>query len=211
MAPATTETADTEALALATQQAREEIQREAEQKSYEMAEFEDARLNQPQFDRERTRRNIERSRRDADSGRSEFLAKIDQIIQRHGSRAGSRIIQLLAETPGQLNESIRNDVLLALDRGAVKYNRSRKIALFRAYGVPEVIILEHLAHHEAKNITRRNGPRDENEAALRAARQLLRVPLDARERPVRTDGSGVRATTARVAFPSGKESGRAPQ
>jgi hypothetical protein len=54
---------------------------------------------------------------------------------------------------------------------------TRVVQQLRACGLPETKILDYLANEQRKRIPARNGPRDDDDALIRAAAQLMKIQL----------------------------------
>ena len=156
----------------ATQKAIEQIQREAEAKRIEKAEAEALVAQQPALEKQREADAIKAIEED----RAGFRDELRQLLSTLGEGAGPRIWELAesryAEPPPGSEQAIAKE----LRRHGLKLSRSGRIALFRSHGLPEPIILSELVRDQLKAIAARNGPRDRNEAIIRAARQLLAAP-----------------------------------
>jgi hypothetical protein len=134
---------------------------------------------------EQDRRDVERRRyelwartvHDADLDRAPFLAELRGLVERLGIHAGPQIDQLCdrygRETLDEIDERARK----AMSGPMLRMNRNQRIHELRFIGWPETLILDELTAGQAKNIAARNGPRNQDEARVRAAQLLLAAPL----------------------------------
>jgi hypothetical protein len=161
------------------QQAWDDIRREAERKAAERAELERLKKAAPvlmQRDhRRRTVERLERARDRADADRTPFRVDLARLVELLGDRAAPRIRSLCDRYGRDTLPEIEEYVATAIGNVS-RYDVRGRIEVCRRYGLPEALILEGLAQDQARDIEARDGPRDESEALVRAARALLAVP-----------------------------------
>ncbi|MBX6315069.1 MAG: hypothetical protein IRY99_19465, partial [Isosphaeraceae bacterium] len=164
-----------------TRQIWEDIQREALRREDERKDLEDLKRTQPLREARQLRAHaaerIAKARREALAERIAFRKELTQILRRLGSRAAPKIREL-----GQ--RYTRSTIPEIEDRVAKAYGKLPqndylgRIAAARHYGLPEIRILDDLARVQTLNIVARNGPRNEDDALIRAARMLLAIPVN---------------------------------
>jgi hypothetical protein len=125
----------------------------------------------------RLQMQIAEALKQADEDRPRFLAELKRLLDQRGNRSYTEIEDLCLrygrDTMAQIDEKVHQ----VLASTAARLGRNQRVNLLRYYGLPETRILDYLYNAESKNITKRNGPRNQEEALMRAARQLLAVPL----------------------------------
>ncbi len=190
-----------------TEDVQAEIQREAQRRHAERAELREIIAQQPEIERrkqliERRKQLQERIERERvarvqiENERASFHAQLRKLVRLPDMKGGSAIWTLCKQHYAEPSSAIEESVAEALRGRAARWSSFRRIALFRSHGVPEPVILEHLAREHMSNIVARRGPDNEYEAIVWAARQLLAVPLPSEKH---TTPSPSRATAR--AFP----------
>jgi hypothetical protein len=113
-----------------------------------------------------------------------FREELREVLRTQGDRAGPDI-DGLAKRYGYDSDPNR----YAQAHHVWRYTRlsqSEKVKLIRSLELPESVILDFLSDDIHPKVLARNGPRNESEVRVLAAKQLLRYPLprpDAGERP----------------------------
>jgi hypothetical protein len=148
----------------------EQIRREAELKK---AEQEDLAQLKPRL---RVSELVEAIRK-AQADRPAFHDELRQVIRSHPNDAGDRIDDLCEVYGRSTLPEIRAFVLLALKKPPPRWSSQDKVEMMRSSGLPEPMILDNLARHVHNySLNARNGPRNEDEVRVEAARQLLAMP-----------------------------------
>lgn len=176
------------------QRAHEEILRESERIQAEKAEMARLRARQAEVDRLRNLQaeeiRLQQAREAqirAQKGRDAFRAELLQALRRHGDRAGPHILEIAERyhvEPGMTVEQAIKDTLS--EQRAGKLGRSQRVAILRAHGLPEPLVLGDLIHLEERraqgsNLRRTAAGRANSVnygAVVRATRQLLALPPD---------------------------------
>ena len=130
----------------------------------------------------RLKMQLNEAMRQADEDRPKFQAELKRILllQKPANKAGPEIMQLCERYGRDTMIEIEEVVRKALNGPAAPASsrpRNERVNHLRILGLPESRILDYLANIQAKNISTRNGPRDHDEALVRAAKQLLTIPL----------------------------------
>jgi hypothetical protein len=153
------------------------IRKEAALRRAEIARLERIKANQPENDRRRAQlirtQQLDRARRLANATRARFLEDLADILHTAGRRSATKIYAYIEPDLVDIEQGVSDELAKALRRLEGRIDRRQRIALFRSYGIPEPLILEYLWKHERRRIPQRGGPRDEAEALVRAANQLL--------------------------------------
>jgi hypothetical protein len=160
----------------------EEIRQEAEQRRAEREQMEaliptvEAQqiVDQERGDADKT----DRARQRAETDRVPYREALRKAIDRHGDDAGPTIRALAGKHVTKILDDDKKDLIRALKEHAGRLDRNGRVALYRSFGLPEASILETLALAEVRNFRARNGPKNLDDAYVRAARQLLAVPLE---------------------------------
>jgi hypothetical protein len=153
----------------------DEIQREADQKRAELQ----ARAEMKPLAR---RRLDDELRRTAQSERIPFRNALRSVLNSRGKNKGAAIERLCEQFGRQTSSTIHDQVTQVLFRSASRLDRPALVDMMRGHGLPEPIILDYLAREIHYTINSRNGPRDENEVRVRAARVLLSIPVAPRKK-----------------------------
>ncbi|HEV3121278.1 MAG TPA: hypothetical protein VGY53_05225, partial [Isosphaeraceae bacterium] len=134
---------------------------------------------------EEDRREAERRQNDlvtqainkAEADRPRFRADLQRVLARFGDRSAPEIDRLMdrydMEPPKAIEEYARNLV----KQMAGRTSRQQHVDLLRMAGLPETRVLDYLCQWEKRNLHARNGPRNEDEVLVRAARLLISVPV----------------------------------
>jgi hypothetical protein len=128
-------------------------------------------------------RRLDRNRQETESDRISFREDLRQAVERFGSKAGPAIRVITQKHVVEASPDVERNMERALKNAAGRLDWASRIHLRRAHGLPEALILEVLAEDEMRNTRARNGPRNEDEALVRAAKQLLNVPIAPPPRP----------------------------
>jgi hypothetical protein len=145
---------------------REVAEREADQEAMALLKPEARRLEE-----------IERPRRQFEE-RLAFRKDLYAILKAGGSGAGRRIEELCDQYGCELAPDHQRAVTAGLRRSRARPTRHDRVSLLRSYGVPEPAILEDLARSLDRRLRNaRGGLRDPDDVRLRAARELLAIPL----------------------------------
>jgi hypothetical protein len=135
---------------------------------------EEAARKQAEILESRTTRQVEiRSRRYEE--RVKFREELREILRVHGNKAGDEIDRL-ARRHGYEADS---DEIIRVDRiwRGARLSQQAKVRMIRSLDVPEVVLLDKLSDNLAGKVNTRDGPRNENDVRVRAARQLLSYDL----------------------------------
>lgn len=113
-----------------------------------------------------------------EEGRADFLRELSGTLKGRRSSAGPEIVALCARYGRSIpkDAEIRAHQILKTAQG-YRLEPKARVELLRDLGWPEAMILDELAHAQAREIGRRNGPKNRSEALTVAARILLSVPL----------------------------------
>jgi len=153
-----------------------EIQREAAERE---AEMEEMKRLKPEA---RRLQELEAPVRAHDQ-RIAFRKELYQILKAGGNDAGPRIDALCDQYGREVPTDQRTAVTKRLRHASDRSTRQDRVALLRAYDVPEPAILDDLARYWDKRIRNaRGGVRDHEEVRVKAAWQLLSFPLPPRPR-----------------------------
>ena len=160
--------------------AEREIQEEAERRRIERAEMARLREKIPELDARRLRE----VRQENESRREDYRSEVQALLQREGGDAAAHAIwSLTLGDPRQGTSEAKQAIAQELERSTKRLNRSGRISLYRKHGLPEPDILVALVQEELARMPSRDGPRTPEEAVLRAARNLLTLPIVARSHP----------------------------
>ncbi len=174
--PASSENPPTEAIL-------RDIQREAEQKGAQQEELE--RLK-PQAQALLAAEAVARVQEE----RAPFREELRQLVKDMGTNAGPEINRICdqygRESPPGAQETYRRLLRVSSPR----MTRQATVDLMRACGIPEPLILDHLAHQFHKLLNTRGGPRDTHEVRVFAARALLAIPLPPTRKPATRPTAG---------------------
>jgi hypothetical protein len=112
-----------------------------------------------------------------DEDRPKFRAELQQILESKGNMAGNDIRKLCDRYGLGTLPEIEEFMKRSVNGRGEKLRRADRIRLLRYCGLPESMVLGDLANSEVLNIGARGGPRNQAETWVRAARQLLKLPL----------------------------------
>jgi hypothetical protein len=160
-----------------TQKALDAIRAESVRRRAEIARLERIKARQPENDRRRARliraEKLERARREAKAARRPFLEGLAEMVRIPGWQRADKIYAHMNANMVEIDQVVADELAKDLMRWEGRINRRERVALFRSHGIPEALILEYLWNKEKRRIPERGGPRDEAEALVLAARQLL--------------------------------------
>ena len=128
-----------------------------------------------------------RVRLERDRERSEFRNDLWRALQGQNGRPGPAIRDLCDRQGVAMGASWRKGIPPGGMVSTVAGRRDR-IEQLRQEGQSEAAILDDLICREDRNRVARTGPKTQEEVVIRAARQLLAVPLDTAPRQPRTGG-----------------------
>jgi hypothetical protein len=178
-----------EDLAARTKRINEDISREAtlraaeEKRKQQLEAMKPLWREQSIIDAQRRRQQeIREALEMVEEDRPKFRASLQEILSTsRNTQATAHSITLLCNQYGmEALEEIEQLADRSISLGpAARYRRADKVRHFRRCGFSEARILDILAADERKNISAKTGPRNEAEAIIRGARQLLSVPLAA--------------------------------
>jgi len=119
----------------------------------------------------------------AEAKRTSFHDDLRQAIKDLGKNAGPEIEKLCVRHGRETMKDVWVTYRHALRLAPKAYTSRWKVEMMRSIGLPETLILDDLAHGFHHQINSRSGPRDQNEVRVRAARELLSVPVASTKRP----------------------------
>jgi hypothetical protein len=137
-------------------------------------------------------KEAQKQRQEVEADRDAFRAELRAIVDRLGEKAGPSIRELTQKHFVPVPPNLEKKVERALQNGVGRLDAKARLQLRRTYGLPEPLILEELAAEEMRKISARTGPRNADEAFVRAARQLLAVPITAPPPPETRNSSVTR-------------------
>ena len=124
----------------------------------------------------RRREEVLELRRAIEGDRPAFHDELRRILQARGEDQSRAIEQLSFQHGRSAPPDAADEAHRAIENRFAWLGRNDRIRRLRGFGVPEAWILDYLRHRESRNILARDGPRDEAEALVRAAGQLIAVP-----------------------------------
>jgi hypothetical protein len=157
------------------EQFEQDLRREAEEKQIEMREMEAIK-------RDASSLELREIYQRAQDERIPFLKELRFRVQTLGMKAGPEIRNLCTQYGRNTSPIIEERVVRELNR-KVRLSYPAKVELMRQLGLPETMILDLLSKEMDHLRTTRNGPRDQNEVRVLAARILLNVPFPPRSTP----------------------------
>ncbi|MEO6810993.1 MAG: hypothetical protein ABI353_17925 [Isosphaeraceae bacterium] len=160
----------------------DDIQRESRRKQAEIDKLNQLKREAPVRARlEERRRDFERlrqARTQVEADRLEFQGELRTLLKQFGSRSAP-FIQKLSDRYGRSTQpEFTTAAAKAMSELAVS-DRLGRIRVGRLAGLPEPSILDILIQYEIRQMASRNGPRNINDALIRAAKVSLAVPLPA--------------------------------
>jgi hypothetical protein len=160
----------------------DDIQREARRKQAAINEMNELKQEAPErLRQEERRRDFERlrqARTQVEADRLEFQAELRTILKQFGNRSAP-LIQKLSDRYGRSTQpEIADAAAKALSELSVN-DRVGRVRAGRRAGLPEPSILDLLIKYEILQMASRNGPRNINDALIRAAKVSLAIPLPA--------------------------------
>jgi hypothetical protein len=159
----------------------DDIRRQSEQKKAEFNRLQGMKQGLLEEDRrEAEQRSIERIRQaafQADAERARYRADLQRVLTRWGDDAAPEIKRLTERYMYDTQPEIEDGARDLLNRVSGKYRRQDRLNILRMAGMPEPRVLDYLTRLELKNLYGRNGPRNDDDALIRAARTLLASPL----------------------------------
>jgi hypothetical protein len=168
-----------------TQLAMAGIAAEVERKRAEVAQTAALRDSVLDLERRRLAEQMEAERRAAEEHRVTFRRELARLLQQQGDGAGAAI-WALAESRHAEPSPVAEKAIAAAIQGAKakgKLDRAGRVAIFRAYGLDETVILAELVREQVGLMPSRRGPRTREEAIVRAARALLALRPEAAPAP----------------------------
>lgn len=119
-----------------------------------------------------------KERSDLWEARADFIKELRAILKAQGDRSASAISDLCKRSGRDLNPEMKSSLsrIATLSRTTV-ISLDGKVMMYRVAGLPEASILDELAKSEATSIGSRNGPRNNQDALVRAARRLITLPV----------------------------------
>jgi hypothetical protein len=108
-----------------------------------------------------------------------FRNELQEALKNLGATAGTEIDRLCSEYGRDVPEVVRAFYERAKRRFPARITLREEVELMRSFGIPEPVLLDFLAHKLHNTMNTRGGPRDENEVRVRAAQQLLAIPVSA--------------------------------
>ncbi len=142
------------------------------------------RLRLQELRMEALRAEVERDERvaalrRAKTARADFHADLRAILAA-GPTGAAESIEALCDRHGRgTADEVERALARARANRAGRLARRDRIAMLRRLGLPEAMILDDLAHDQARLIGSRTGPADRPDALVRAARLLLSNPPQA--------------------------------
>lgn len=128
---------------------------------------------------QQTSERMERLRKavvELEKERVKFHGELESLMSHKHTRLAARIRGLM-EAYGKNAPPEVIDAARRMSKRADRAGAAELTKLLRDIGFPEVRILDMLYKQEVRRIPERNGPRDEDDALVRASRMLLAVPL----------------------------------
>ncbi len=165
-----------------------EIRREVEKSKAESAELE--ALKEQVFSEDQRLQPIrkEEAARQAriaiEEARVSFRDGLRRALSEPEDQSGPAI-DAVCQDHGVIVQAGKLDPGTATGLGLTSTGRRERVEKLRARGVSEAAIFDELARLESRNRAARNGPKSRQEVLVRAARQLLSVPLASRNRVAR--------------------------
>ena len=161
----------------------DDIQAEAKRIAYERRRMAALKRSvakpNPFLDRKLREQRMTLARRDADTRRKPFLDELRELVKTNDVRVVPEILALCDRSGRETAPELLDAAFGELAGPASHLSTKGKVERLRAWGVPEPIILDHVIDSESGDIGSRNGPRNQAIVTLRAARQLVSVPLAA--------------------------------
>lgn len=148
----------------------EEIRREAERKAADLEEMESIKVESRGV-------LIYEAFQKAQANRPAFRRELQRVLKALGKQGGPEIEKLCERYGRTTVQEIHDRVLRDLNRNAMPLSNPARVEMMRRRGLPEPMILDYLAHQLRHTINTRGGPRDSHEVRVKAAQQLLTVPL----------------------------------
>jgi hypothetical protein len=169
-----------------TRQAFAAIREEAERKRQELGALQMLREDFPLIEQQ----DEEARRQEREQQRGRFRAELQALLQGPDREAGRAIWDLALSAGVEPPADVQQAIARELNRKGPKLDRRGRIAVFRARGMTESEILARLVREQLRMIPSRKGPRDANDAIVRAARQLLASPVPRTIGPASTTTRG---------------------
>lgn len=166
--------------------AAEAARRESEARAMEALKERAPQLERIEAERREALEAAE-SRQRAEADRVGFRQELQTLIRAEGRQAGAAIRQFCMAAATDVPQSVEKVVNAQLERYGAKLDRRGRVELLRSHGLPESEVLNYLATLEYKNMNARGGPRNPNEAWVRAAMRLLTIPVRPSSSPARSE------------------------
>lgn len=113
----------------------------------------------------------------AEADRPRFRADVRKLLAELGNQAGPQLEALCDEYGRELFQEVEDAGRRQLGGPVARLSKAERVKVLRAQGFTEQRLLLYLRNLESRNILARGGPQDSDEALVRAAHQLLAVPL----------------------------------
>ena len=153
-----------------------DINREAEARNHRQEEQLRQKADRPAQARREVSNQIADFKRQADANRPAFRQALRGVLDRSGPKAGMEARRLSEAMHIEVPQDLLSKANYLKENSAARLGRTDQLDLFRAIGLPETSLLNHLAELETKKASIRGGPRTLDEAWLRASRVLLDSP-----------------------------------
>lgn len=160
----------------------DDIAQAAQQKAAERAELEG--MKRDLLDRDRkgaAQRKLEQTVEEIkkqDDNRRVFLADLKRLMQAGGPNLAESVRSMVDQNGGDASKLAANQPGRAKKLASSADLRHAWVKSLRRMGIAEGVILSDLERAHQLNYAARNGPRSPDEALLRAARDLLDVPVE---------------------------------
>ncbi len=170
-----------------TREIREDMQAEAERRLAARLHLEALMPDLLNVNRDEQRRRREdfatMVRRLAAQDRPPFHAEIRQALREFGWKAGPEIEKIRERFGVDSVPEIAGPANRDLSGPAARLTTAERISRMRRWGLPETWILDDLREQQLRNVSGRDGARNEDEALIYAARVLLTYPPPAPRAP----------------------------
>lgn len=147
-----------------------DIRREADEAQAHMAELERFKGNDVNGG------NGSAAAGNVEADRKAFREELKDLLNQFGNNAGPEIERLCARFGRDISGAAKSAYAQALRSTSMRLSRDDRVQLMRSTGLPETVILDHIAHGVHKTVRTRGGPKNVNEVWVFAARILLAIP-----------------------------------